>query len=245
MAKQPAKKKAPRRPATTKAQAAPAAPYQAPAPPHNSEIVPVSAAPSTKISLEFGIDNLVAVGVVHAENRLLPRLEQEVAEAQRLGTEAQSRVADLNGIYDKAKVDPAFEEQCRALAEAASKLGLRLTFALTKQGFNPDTLKYTVSVQFHGDMRTTREYALDDDHAHELRDEVALLREKQAAQSKLATRTKGQLNPGWLEKQMRASIAENAMHQTESGAATLEACLAYIDRAIDGQSTGLKQLSKH
>jgi hypothetical protein len=196
--------------------------------------VPVSAAPSTRISLEFGIDNLVAVGVVHAENRLTPKLEQQVAEIHRLGNEVNTRGAELVEIYSKTETDPEFEADCNTLIAAAEKLGIRLSVELVKGNFNPNTLKYNVTARFRGDMGVVREYAIEDDRAHEVRDEIEVLRVKQTEQSKAAARTKSQLNPGWLEKQMRASIAENAMHQTESGADTLKACLAYIDRAIDG-----------
>jgi len=73
-----------------------------------------------------------------------------------------------------------------------------------------------------------------------------LLREKQAEQSKGAAITKKRLAPGWLEKQTRASIAENAMNQTQSGAETMAALLSWLDRAISDDVGGPapKQLTK-
>ena len=83
----------------------------------------MSSAPATRISLEFGIDNLVAVGVVHAENKLTPQLEQQVAEIQRLGTEIQTRTIELQTIYDKTSPDEGFKEDCQAFIELAQKAG--------------------------------------------------------------------------------------------------------------------------
>ena len=109
--------------------------------------------PRPSISLEFGIDNLVAIGVVHAENKLNPQLEQQVAEIHRLGDEVTQpdRRADKRSTT-KTTIDPEFEEDCKALVEAAAKLGIKLTFELVKANFNPDTLKYSVTVRFRGDM---------------------------------------------------------------------------------------------
>ena len=206
--------------------------------------VPASSAPSTKISLEFGIDNLVAVGVVHAENRLAPRLEQQVGEVHRLGAEITTRTLALQAIYNEERTDPEFEEDCKALVEAADKLGIKLTFELTKANFNPDNMAYSVSVRFNGNMSVTRNYYIENDRAIDLREEIAEMRKQQAEQSKAATRTKSQLNPGWLEKQLRASIAENAMNETPSGADTVKALLTSIDRAIDGAAPVMRQLER-
>ena len=84
----------------------------------------------------------------------------------------------------------------------------------------------------------------DDERAFELRDEIAVMREKQTEQSKAATRTKAHLNAGWLEKQLRATIARNAMNETTSGAEALRLMLADLDHAIDAGSQVQKQISK-
>jgi hypothetical protein len=208
--------------------------------------VPQSSAPRTNISLEFGIDNLVAIGIVHAENRLTPRLEQEVAEIHRLGSEVNTRGAELIDIYGKTEVDPEFEADCTTLIKAAEKLGLRLAVDLTKGDFNPNTLGYRVTARFRGDMHITREYTVEDDRADEIRAEIEVLRAKQTTTSKAAARTKSQLNPGWLEKQMRASIAENAMNESPSGSETVKALLTAIDKAIDTSPVpvSLRQLER-
>jgi hypothetical protein len=202
--------------------------------------------PTTRINFEFGIDNMVAVGVVHAENILNPKLEQQVSEIHRLSNEVSRRNVELTTLFDKTAVDAKFEQDCQALVEAAARLGIKLTYELVKNNFNPDTLAYQVAVRFHGSLVTIRDYTVDDDRAAEIRDEVVLLREQQAVQSKAATKTRAQLNPGWLDKQLRAGFAENAMHQTESGAETLAAVLAYLDKAISGSAApAMKQLGKN
>jgi hypothetical protein len=237
-----AKKKsspAPRKPAAAKA--AEAAEPVAP-PVNGTAIMPAAAAPTTNISLEFGIENLVAIGVVHVENSLGPVLEQQVSEVNRLGNEITVKAAELRAVYDKVPIDPEFEADCRALVAVATKLGIRLTFALTKDGFNPDNLAYRVSTRFSGDMNVVRNYTVDDDHAHELHGVIDVLRNQQAAMAKAAAQTKSQLNPSWLNKQLRAAIALNAMNQTESGADTVKALIDSIDRSIKA-SAGLHQLT--
>ena len=204
----------------------------------------MSAAPATRISLEFGIDNLVAVGVVHAENKLTPQLEAQVAEIQRLGNEIKIRSDELVTIYDKTPPDKEFLEDCDAFAALASKLGMKLSMEVTKTGFNPDTFKYQVTVRFRGDMTRVRDCSIDDERAYELRDEIAVMREKQTEQSKLATRTKAHLNPGWLDKQLRATIAKNAMNETTSGAEALRIMLSDLDHALEAGSQTQKQLGK-
>jgi hypothetical protein len=238
-----AKKKsspAPRKPAAAKTKAAVAAEPVA-TPVNGTALAVVSAAPVTSIALSLDINNMVAIGVVHAEGRLIPQLEQEVGEANRLGNEITKRAADLRSFYDGMPIDPAYEADCKDLVAAAAKVGIRLTFVLAKDGFNPDTLAYRIGVRFHGDMTSARNYTIDDDHAHELHDEIDILRGKQGAAAKAASRTKSQLSPTWLDKQLRAEIARNAMNQTEAGADTLKALTDAIDRAIDSGS-GLRQL---
>jgi hypothetical protein len=190
--------------------------------------------PNTRIVLDLGIDNFVAVGVVRAETRLTARLEQHVSEAHRLGVAISDRLAQLHTIYKEVKPDPQFVRDCEALVEVAAKVGIRLSFETITGDFNPDTLRYNVAVRFRGELTTNRIYTVDDRNAEALRDEIAVLRVQQNGQTREAKGTKERLNPGRLEKLMRAGIAENAMRGTEEGAQTLEAWLAYIDAAVDG-----------
>jgi hypothetical protein len=227
MAKQPPRKKTPAR----KPAAAPPPPAIAAG---NGIVLAAAAAPATTIAVELGIDNLVAVGVVHAEARLAERLATQVDEANRLGVEVQARIAALHAIYDATPVDPAFLADCEALVAAAAKLGLHLAFELVKGSFSAETLKYTISVRFRGDLSLSRGYQVADAQATALVAEVAGLRDQQAVQTRGARATKDRLSPGRLEKLMRAGIAENAMRTTEAGSQTLEAWFAYIDRAVDG-----------
>jgi hypothetical protein len=210
--------------------------------PNGTDIVLAASAgpPNTKIALDLGIDNLVAVGVVHAESRLTERLERQVGEAQRLAAEIMVKLHELEEIYKAELPDPDFVKRCQALVELAADLGFRLTFTPTKGVMNPDTLKYEVGFQFQGDLRLVKTYNLADAHAEDLRDEIAELREQQATQAREARITKDRLNPHRLEKLMRAGIAENAMRGTEEGKQTLDAWLTYIDKAVDG--TTLRQI---
>jgi hypothetical protein len=205
----------------------------------------VSSAPATRISLEFGIDNLVAVGVVHAENKLTPQLESQVAEIQRLGTEIKTRTDELMEIYTKTEIDEGFKEDCQALIALAGKLGMHLSVELLKGSFNPGSFAYNVTARFRGDTTTVRNYVVDAERAIELRDEIAGMREQQTEYSKAATRTKSHLNGSWLEKQLRATIARNAMNETSSGAEALQMMLADLDHAIDAGSQPIqKQIGK-
>jgi hypothetical protein len=250
MAKSPAKKKTTRRP-STKAKAASFAAAPEPAggvghaPTNGTDIVPaaaVAATPNFNFDLQVNVDNLVAVGVVHAKNRLVPQLEHEVSEVTRLGTEITKRGTELNAVFAAVPIDPEFEANCKAFVAAGEKIGIRLTFTLNKQGFNQDQLAYNVAAQFHGPMNTSQSYVLDSDEASELRDEVELLRKQQATMAGAAAKTKRKLEPGWLKEQLTAAITANAMNKSQSGQDTVEALYNSIDQAIDVSSGLPKQL---
>ena len=140
-----------------------------------------------------------------------------------------------------ADIDPEFEADCKAAVAAMGKVGIRMTYTLTKQGFNPETLAYSVAAQFHGTLNNARSYTINTDEADELRTEIEALRKQQAMMATAAAKTKRQLDPGWLREQLTAAITSNAMGKSTSGQDTIDALFASIDKAIQ-VSSGLKQL---
>jgi len=228
---------------TKKSPGPPRPPKPRPAPANGTALAPALAptAPQTHIDIALGIENLVAIGVVHVENTLDPKLARQVGEVNRLGAEIAARNAELQAIYNDTPVDPALEAKCRAFIAAADELGLKLSYELTKSNFSPDSLRYNVGIRFRGDLHLSRDYQVEDERADTLQDEVAILRREQADAARAAAQTKAQLNPEWLKKQLRAAIALNAMNQTDTGRSTVEALIESIDRAIK-LSTGLRQL---
>src|SRR6516225_64692 len=86
---------------------------------NGAEIVPAtSTVPTFNFALQAGVEDLVAIGIVHVENSLGPQLEQTVAEHHRLGQEINTRSAELLAIYNMAPAgNETLAERCEVLVK--------------------------------------------------------------------------------------------------------------------------------
>jgi hypothetical protein len=194
-----------------------------------------SAAPNVHIDLALGVDNLVAILALHAEDGLNPKIDKAVDAIHRLGGEIGVMKGELLRLFDATPVDPAIAAKCEALVAAAEALGIRLTYEVTKGSFNPDTLKYTVGVKVRIAQDAPQlEHAVEGDHATGLRDAIAVLTKRMALVSHTANEFKKFLNPSRLDRHLRAKIGRHMMNQTASGAATVDALCGDLDQAIGG-----------
>jgi hypothetical protein len=203
-----------------------------------------SAAPNTHIHLNVGVSDLVKVLTVHAKQRLRPQLEAKVAEINQLGNEIQTKGVELNALFVNAEVDPELTKRCEVLLEVAAQLNIRLSYEVTKVNFSPETLKYTINIQFRGDMRSSHVAGIDsNDEAIELRDGIAELHAAQHVLRREAKDLSEQLKPENLDENMHYVVTKNELYQTELGTTKLDANLAAVDGLID-KALGLKQLTK-
>jgi len=147
-------------------------------------------------------------------------------------------------IHLNAEVDPELTKRCEVLLEVAAQLNIRLSYEVTKVNFSPETLKYTINIQFRGDMRSSHVAGIDsNDEAIELRDGIAELHAAQHVLRREAKDLSEQLKPENLDENMHYVVTKNELYQTELGTTKLDANLAAVDGLID-KALGLKQLTK-